>query len=335
MKGIFEKLKRRIDILLYKLGIRPLSIETLKELKESRKEREVLEFYDVYMEPEEFVDIEKYEFILYEGDIVGKTAESLSKIFKGNLFPSRNELRYMGVKDEVAYFKKVVIYMIITFLALLFMGLLDNNLLQGFVNGLIGAGIILVLSLFYPKIRLILFKGEIKLQILFTLIYMISILRAGASLPEVLESISKSREYGVVAFEAKSIIRDVNIGGYNLVEALERAKMRTRIPILKKLYDQMIVGYNKGNLPLLLGKLYEDIVRESMVKLDSSKFMIQNLGNLAFGVGLILPFTGMILSTMIGNQGFSGILSTINLLLLKIGPLLTLIFGIFVKLKIE
>lgn len=235
MKGIFEKLKRRIDILLYKLGIRPLSIETLKELKESRKEREVLEFYDVYMEPEEFVDIEKYEFILYEGDIVGKTAESLSKIFKGNLFPSRNELRYMGVKDEVAYFKKVVIYMIITFLALLFMGLLDNNLLQGFVNGLIGAGIILVLSLFYPKIRLILFKGEIKLQILFTLIYMISILRAGASLPEVLESISKSREYGVVAFEAKSIIRDVNIGGYNLVEALERAKMRTRIPILKKI----------------------------------------------------------------------------------------------------
>lgn len=225
--------------------------------------------------------------------------------------------------------------MIITFLALLFMGLLDNNLLQGFVNGLIGAGIILVLSLFYPKIRLILFKGEIKLQILFTLIYMISILRAGASLPEVLESISKSREYGVVAFEAKSIIRDVNIGGYNLVEALERAKMRTRIPILKKLYDQMIVGYNKGNLPLLLEKLYEDIVRESMVKLDSSKFMIQNLGNLAFGVGLILPFTGMILSTMIGNQGFSGILSTINLLLLKIGPLLTLIFGIFVKLKIE
>ncbi|ADC70072.1 Type II secretion system F domain protein [Methanocaldococcus sp. FS406-22] len=329
-------IKKKIDLLLYKLGLKPLSIETLKELKESKKEEETPEFYDVYFEPEEeFTDIEKYEFILYEEDIVGKTAKSLSKIFKGNLFPSRNELRYMGIRDEVAYFKKVITYMIITFLVLLFMGILDNDPLQGLANGLLGAGIILALSLFYPKIRLILFKGEIKLQILFTLIYMVSILRAGGSLPEVLDNISKSREYGVVAFEARSIIRDVNIGGYNLVEALERAKMRTKIPLLKKLYDQMIIGYNKGNLPLLLEKLYEDIVRESMIKLDSSKFMIQNLGNLAFGVGLILPFTGMILSTMISNQGFSGILSTINLLLLKIGPLLTLIFGIFVKLKIE
>jgi len=273
--------------------------------------------------------------LLYEEEFIKKPAESLSNIFKNVKILSRNQLKYMGFENEVEYFKKVIMYMALVFIVLLFMGILDGNIINGLINGIIGSIIVLVLSIFYPKIRLILFRGEIKLQVLFVLLYMISILRAGASLPEVLESISKSDEYGIVAFEARTIIRDVNISGYSLAEALERAKLRTEIPLLKKLYSQMIIGYNKGNLALLLEKLYEDIVRESMAKLDSSKFMIQNLGNLAFGVGLVLPFSGMVLSAMMANQGFPGILNTIDFLLTKLGPLLTLIFGIFVKLKVE
>ncbi|AIJ05958.1 Type II secretion system F domain protein [Methanocaldococcus bathoardescens] len=297
----------------------------------------ISEFYGIYIEPEDMLTLEKYkkyEFLLYEEEFIKKPAESLSNIFKNVKILSRNQLKYIGFENEIEYFKKVIIYMALVFIVLLFMGILDENIIGGLINGIIGSIIVLILSIFYPKLRLILFRGEIKLQVLFALLYMISILRAGASLPEVLERISKSNEYGIVAFETRTIIKD-NISGYSLAEALERAKLRTEIPLLKKLYDQMIIGYNKGNLPLLLEKLYEDIVRESMVKLDSSKFMIQNLGNLVFGVGLILPFSGMILSTMIANQGFTGILNTLDLLLTKIGPLLTLIFGIFVKLKVE
>ncbi|XRP96243.1 type II secretion system F family protein [Methanocaldococcus sp. 16A] len=340
LKEKFKRIKIKIDIFLYKWGLKSLDAKLLSEMKKMGEKLgiKISEFYDVYIEPEEMLTYEKfkkYEFLLYEEEFIKKSAESLSNIFKNVKILSRNQLKYIGFENEIEYFKKVIVYMIFVFIVLLFMGLLDENIIGGLLNGIIGSIIVLILSIFYPKIKLILFKGEIKLQVLFTLLYMISILRAGASLPEVLESISKSNEYGIVAFEAKTIIRDVNMSGYSLAEALERAKLRTEIPLLKKLYDQMIIGYNKGNLPLLLEKLYDDIVRESMIKLDSSKFMIQNLGNLAFGVGLILPFSGMILSTMIANQGFPGILNALDLLLTKIGPLLTLIFGIFVKFKVE
>ncbi|WP_048202090.1 type II secretion system F family protein [Methanocaldococcus bathoardescens] len=339
LKEKIKRIKIKIDILLYKWGLKALDAKLMSEMKKMGEElgMKISEFYGIYIEPEDMLTLEKYkkyEFLLYEEEFIKKPAESLSNIFKNVKILSRNQLKYIGFENEIEYFKKVIIYMALVFIVLLFMGILDENIIGGLINGIIGSIIVLILSIFYPKLRLILFRGEIKLQVLFALLYMISILRAGASLPEVLERISKSNEYGIVAFETRTIIKD-NISGYSLAEALERAKLRTEIPLLKKLYDQMIIGYNKGNLPLLLEKLYEDIVRESMVKLDSSKFMIQNLGNLVFGVGLILPFSGMILSTMIANQGFTGILNTLDLLLTKIGPLLTLIFGIFVKLKVE
>jgi len=340
LKEKIERIKIKIDILLYKWGLKALDAKLISEIKKMGEdlEEKISEFHDVYVEHEDMLTLEKYkkyEYLLYEEEFIKKPAESLSNIFKNVKILSRNQLKYIGFENEIEYFKKVIIYMILVFIVLLFMGILDGNIIGGLINGIFGSVSVLILSIFYPKFRLILFRGEIKLQVLFALLYMISILRAGASLPEVLENMSKSNEYGILAFETRTIIRDINVSGYSLAEALERAKLRTEIPLLKKLYEQMIIGYNKGNLPLLLEKLYEDIVRESMVKLDSSKFMIQNLGNLVFGVGLILPFSGMILSTMIANQGFPGILNTLDLLLTKIGPLLTLIFGIFVKLKIE
>ncbi|ACV24843.1 type II secretion system F family protein [Methanocaldococcus fervens] len=342
-KNFMEKIKRikmKLNIFLYKLGIKSLDAETILEIKKIGEESEIdiSEFYDVYIEPDIDTLAEKYkdyEFLFYEEEFIKKPAESLSNLLKNTKIFSRNLLRSIGYENEIEYFKRVILYMIIVFIVLLILGILDGNILGGLFKGIFGAISVLVLSIFYPKIRLIMFKEEVKLQVLFTLLYMVSILRAGASLPEILETISKSNEYGFISFEARSIIRDVNVSGYTLVEALERAKLRTEIPLLKKLYDQMIIGYNKGNLSMLLEKLYEDIVRDSLSKLDSSKFMIQNLGNLTFGVGLILPFAGMILSTMISNQGFPGILNTLDLLLTKIGPLLTLIFGIFVKLKID
>ncbi|WP_456373916.1 type II secretion system F family protein [Methanocaldococcus sp.] len=341
IKSIKEKLKKlkiKIDILLYKWGLKPLDASLINELKKQGELVEIPTFHDVYVEPDDILLAEKYkeyEYLFYEEEFIKKPAEYLSNISKNLKFFSKNLLRYMGYENEIEYFKRVVVYIIIVFMGLLILGILNNNIFEGLINGFIGAIGVLILSLFYPKLRLILFRGEIKIQVLFALIYMISLLRSGASLPEVLDVLSKSYEYGIVSFEARNIIKDITISGYSLVEALERAKLRTEVPILKKLYDQLIIGYNKGNLDLLLEKLYEDIVRTSLAKLDTSKFLIQNLGNLTFGVGLILPFSGMIISTVMSNQGFNGILNTIDLLLTKIGPLLTLIFGIFVKLKIE
>ena len=104
---------------------------------------------------------------------------------------------------------------------------------------------------------------------------------------------------------------------------------------MKKLYSQLIISANKGGTQLLLKNLYNEVIRESLSRIDSSKFQISNLGNLIFGVGIILPFSGMLLSSLQGNMGFDGIINTTDLLLTKITPLVTAIFAIFIKMKIE
>ena len=330
--------KIKFDIWLYKVGLKPMSMELLQEMAELGEEMRVTasEFYDVYIAEDIASDeiIKRYEYLLYERTFISKSGESLTKISKSFTLPSKNELRYMGFKDEVDYFKRVTVYMVIVFVGIFIFTVLRESIFEALFNAVILTVLTFFGSLIYPKIRLMLFKGEIKLQVLFALLYMVSLLRVGSSLPEVLDNLAKSNEYGIVSFEVRSIIKDVN-SGYSLTEALERAKLRTKIPLLKKVYEQMIIGYAKGNPQLLLEKLYEDIVRESLARLDASKFMIQNLGNLIFGTGVILPFSGMMLSSMMGNQGFPGILNAVDLVLTKIGPALALIFGIFVKLKVE
>ncbi|WP_456472680.1 type II secretion system F family protein [Methanocaldococcus sp.] len=330
-----KNLKKKIDILLIYLGLKIPDKETLKELKKE-KEFEKFDVDSILTYTSEEIDITKYEEILtYEPqDVLGKAAASASKIFKKKRLLNRYELMILGYKNEIAYFKKIFMYMLASFIIFTFLGFLDNNIISGIFNGIFSSLIIFILSPFYPKLNLLIFKGEIKLQILLGLLYMISLLRAGASLLEVLTGLARSREYGVLSYEASLIIKDIN-SGYTLEEALNRAMLRTSIPLLKKLFDQMIVGYNKGNVALLLEKLYEDIVRESLSKLESSKFMIQNLGNMAFGVGLIMPFSGLIMSAMISNQGFPGIANAVKFIMLNLGPLLTLIFGVFVKIKVE
>jgi flagellar protein FlaJ len=54
-----------------------------------------------------------------------------------------------------------------------------------------------------------------------------------------------------------------------------------------------------------------------------------------FGTGIILPFAGMLQGALTGGSGFDGINNTVDLVLTKIGPMSTIMFAIFVKMKIE
>ncbi|AEF96674.1 type II secretion system F family protein [Methanotorris igneus] len=341
IKKFFKKISKRIDDFLIKIGLKRKRIRfrTAWEeyLRRMSSGEEALTFYEPFIEdtPMDVRDIDD----LFGDDlgIFEKYSKSLSYwITHTSFLPSKRDFQYIGISDEKKYFAKVLLASLGTFILLFLYGaILNNNPISGILNGFIFAGGLMIAGIFYPKLKLILFRGEIKIQILFALLYMVSVVRVGISLQEAIENVAKSPEYGIVSYEFKAIIHDVNVGGYNFVEALERAKMRTKIPLMEKLYDQLLVAFNKGNVSLLLEKLYEDIVRQSLAKIDSSKFMISNLGNLVFGVGLILPFAGMIQSALGSQQGFPGIIDTVDLILTKIGPISTIIFTIFIKMKIE
>jgi len=301
---------------------------------------EDLLFYDLYEDTGEAlgrrmetdIDIDK---IIEEVEIeaLKRYSREISyHVIHTKFLPSQIDFQYAGIKDVHKYFLKLILFSILVGLAY-FLYFLDNPPMA-IVSGIVASIVVFILGVLYPKIKLLFFRGEIKMQILVALLTMISLLNAGMSLQEAIKNIADSPEFGIPSYEFRNVIQDIE-RGYSLKEALERARSRTKIPLMKKLYTQLLISLNKGGAQLLLKNLYKDILRESMSKIESSKFQITNLGNLVFGVGVILPFSGMMLSAIQGNAGLSGVINTVDLVLTKIAPVLALVFAIFVKFKIE
>ena len=335
-----SKLKIFIDNLLFKLGFKKrrsisatsASSGTNDKLKKLFEEGE-LEFYESYEDTKIIKDID--EMIPSDG-FLSKSSESIVKtVNKTSFLPSKRDYQYIGVTNLNTYFLKALVKSIGFGLVFVIIQLVGGDVVSAMTQGVVVFLLFLIGSIFYPKIKLLLFKGEIKLQIMMAMLHMVSMLNSGASLQECIKNIGSNSDYGVVSFEFKTVIYDIVRGGYSFTESLERAKNRTSISLMKKLYSQLITASNQGKGQLLLQNLYGEIIRETTSTLDNSKFQIGNLGNLVFGTGIILPFSGMLQSALGGGGGFEGINSTIDLVLTKIGPLSTMMFAIFVKMKIE
>ncbi|MBW9222251.1 type II secretion system F family protein [Methanothermococcus sp. SCGC AD-155-C09] len=315
-------------------------IEIKESLSKGNIDQEALsEFYESYDEGRVDMDID-LDKILEQSPQMKEFVNTYIRditynIIHTKIFPSKADFQYVGIDDINKYILRVIL--ISSGIAILFIlnSLFDGDIFTGLINGLLAGGVIFIGGVFYPKIKMILFRGEIKIQIIITILNMISSLNSGMSLQETIKNIAENPEYGIPSYEFRNIFYDVNRGGYTFKEALERAKKRTKVPLMEKLYDQLILSSDKGGTQLLLKNLYEEIIRESVSKIDSSKFQISNLGNLLFGTGMILPFSGMMLSSIQGGGGFDGIINTVNMLLTKMAPMLTAIFAIFIKMKIE
>ncbi|HIP15897.1 MAG TPA: hypothetical protein EYG77_01670 [Methanothermococcus okinawensis] len=344
------------NVIYFKLNIgRPrgyikrkkISLGDIKKLIDKYRDidEDIMKFYDIqeYIDYDSILERKKLEEIVIDLDeLLERSYMNILRdyitnfsycVIRSKYSPSLRDFQYVGIKDINKYFMKVIVISIVVGL-IFFLNSIDDIFI-GLIDGLFATILVIVAGIYYPKIKLILFRGDIKIQIIVTLLDMIASLNAGMSLQECVKKIAENPEYGVLSFEFKGIIYDIEKGGYSFKEALERARFRTKIPLMKKLYTQLIVAINKGGTQLLLESLYNDILRESMAKIDSSKFQITNLGNLIFGVGIILPFSGMMLSAIQGNTGFSGIIETVDLILTKIAPISAAIFAVFIKLKIE
>ena len=297
------------------------------------------EFYGSHDEDRTDIDIDLYEILEQSPqmkEFINTRIRDISyNITHTKIFPSKKDFQCIGIEDINKFILKVILISIVVAMLFILNSLFDGDIITGPINGLFAGALILMGGAFYPKIKMILFRGEIKIQVIITILNMISSLNSGMSLQEAIKTIAENPEYGIPSFEFRNIFYDINRGGYSFKEALERAKKRTKVPLMKKLYDQLILSSDKGGTQLLLKNLYEEVIRETMSKIDSSKFQISNLGNLLFGTGVILPFSGMMLSSIQGGGGFDGIINTVNMLLTKMAPMLTAIFAIFIKMKIE
>ncbi len=333
--NIFKR--RRKKIRQYRVS--QFHLKKALDLYREQNDIGLAEFYETYIEEKPSVELDIDLDELVESSklgILNKYSKNLSyMVFHTKFLPSKIDFQYAGIGNVRLYFLKVIVLSIVVGIAYILLNLSSDNLIFSIIEGIFAGVIFLISGIFYPKIKLYLFRGEIKIQVLITILNMISSLNSGLSLQEAMHRISENPEYGIPSFEFKNIIYDINRGGYSFKEALERARIRTKVDLMKKLYSQLIISADKGGGQMLLKNLYNETIRDSLSKIDSLKFQISNLGNLIFGVGMILPFSGMLLSSLQGGGGFEGIISTTNVLLTKIAPVATAIFAVFIKMKIE
>jgi len=251
------KLKKFLDNLMFKLGFKKRKKVTYTGAKINLKkifEEGEMEFYESYSQTTNVVmDID--ELIPHEG-LLNKSSQSISEyVVKSSVFPSKKDYQYIGVSDLKKYFLNALIKSLCIGLTIFTIGAVSMDIIGGIINGLMVALLLMLGSIYYPKIKLLLFKGEIKLQILMAILHIISMLDSGASLQEAIKNIASSSEYGVVSFEFKTIIFDIVRGGYSFAEALERGRQRTGIMLMKKLFTQLIAAANQGRGQVLLENL--------------------------------------------------------------------------------
>ncbi len=327
-----NKIKLFIDNILFKLGFKKRKAIPVKE-SGGRFSNITLDFVDDYEEGNVVKSLD--EIIVPEG-FVGKSAEKLYETTSHiSIFPDKKDYQYVGIKNVNLYFLNILVKSISFTLLYAIVQLIGGTLFESIPN-IIGFFLFFLLGgIYYPKIQLLLFKGEIKIQILMAMLHIVSMLNSGSSLQECVKNISSNGDYGIVSFEFKTIIYDIVRGGYGFTEALVRARERTKINLMKRLYAQLITASTQGQGQLLLYNLYNELIRETTSTLDNSKFQIGNLGNLAFGTGLILPFSGMLQGALSGGGGYDGINNTLNFVMGTMGPMLTIVFTLFVKWKID
>jgi len=330
-----KKLKKRIEKILKKYGL----LKKRRKRRTGRRKRlkelltESFEDYEIQREPMTTVDVVD---IFGDVDLIDKYSKSVAYyIDKTKFFPDKRDFQYAGIDNERKFITKVMITSTSVFAFMFLLNLVSGDVLGGITQGLMFSLMTFLAGVYYPKLKLLFFRGEIKLQVLFTMLYIIATIRSGMSLQEAIEGVARNKEFGIPSMEFRTILRDINIGGFSFQEAIERAIERTKIPLMETLYQQLLIALNKGNVDILLERLYEEVIRDTKSKIDMSKFMIQNLGNLVFGVGMIMPFSGMLQQAFAGGGGFEGIINAIDLIMLKLGPMATMVFAIFVKMKIE
>jgi flagellar protein FlaJ len=181
------------------------------------------------------------------------------------------------------------------------------------------AGAFTVIAFYaYPVLRADGMKKNIEAELPFTTSYMAILAGAGVSPDRIFRSLTNKRVSPAISVEARTVVRDVELFGFDVISALENASKRTPSQKFKEMVEGFIGTIHSG------GSLSAYLTSRSRQYMDAKRVTLRKFGDTLsilaeFYVTMLVvgPLTFVVMLAVMGMLGGgSGLMNPVLLLML-------------------
>lgn len=220
---------------------------------------------------------------------------------------------YVSLTVFASILMSFVIFVFIPFLSVLILHVpLLPAMLFGVGGGLFAFAFSVIVFYIYPIYRADKLKRELEDELPFTTGYMAVLTSAGVSPEKIFYSLSNLSVPLAISYEAKNIVRDVNLFGLDIISALEKTSKRTPSEKFGEMLEGFISTVHSGsNLAAYLrekSKQYMKLKRISLKKFSDTLSMLSEFYVALLLTGPLLLVIMLSVMAMLGG-GSLGILS--------------------------
>ena len=185
---------------------------------------------------------------------------------------------------------------------------------------------------FYPSAEKASLKGNLDYELPFATIQMSAIAGADIEPSNIFRIIALSKEYPAIRNEAKKLMNQINLYGYDLTTALRNVAVISP----SKSWAELLTGISTtlrsgGNLGKYLDKKAESLLFEYRLKREKATKSAETFMDIYISVVIAAPMLMMLLLIMISisNIGFSLPVPVLSLIVVSIVALINVVFLVF------
>ena len=186
----------------------------------------------------------------------------------------------------------------------------------------------------YPIIRIEEAKKSAQNSLPFASIYLATLAGTGMPVNRMMEILATFREYGEVATQAGGVVRDIEILGYDISTALERAAIRTPSTELKELFWGINTSMNTGgDLKKFLTEKSRTYMQMYKRALDSYVEELSMFTEIYITAVIVGSIFFIVMTTIMNMIGITGTMLALiqNLVIYLLLPLVSIGFMILVS----
>jgi len=197
---------------------------------------------------------------------------------------------------------------------------------------------ILVLILFYtyPMGERRGIEKKINSEIPFVAIHMSAIAGSGIEPSQIFRIIAMNEEYKYTGEELKKVINQVNVYGYDLINALKNTAKNTSSKKLSELLSGLATTiYSGGNLTRFLDKRAESLLFDYRLEREKYSKMAETFMDIYISIIIAAPMIMMMLIILVSITGFNVGMSvpTLAIVIVMVIALINVLFLVFLQIK--
>jgi flagellar protein FlaJ len=257
--------------------------------------------------------------------LMGEKTSHVLPLFKDlDVNLQKSELRisfkaYVSWAILASLFASIITFVLVpSSLVLLAHFSLITSLLYG-TGGAMFAGAFTVIAFYaYPILRADGMKKNIEAELPFTTSYMAILSGAGVSPDRIFRSLTNERVSPAISVEARTVVRDVELFGFDVISALENASKRTPSQKFKEMVEGFIgTIHSGGNLSAYLTSRSRQYMNMKRITLRKFADTLSILAEFYVTMLIVGPLIFVVMLAVMGMLGgASGLMNPVMLLTL-------------------